>query len=242
MKTNTVRPEVIAIVPAAGIGKRFGAGTRKQFETLRGKPVIVWPLEIFQSIPSVREIIPVLVPDDIATGREVFDEYGITKIRRIAPGGKERQDSVWNGLKLVENTQSIVLVHDGVRPLIERHLVESLIQEMIGSLSAAGLCDGIVPGVPPKDTIKEAQDRVIQKTLKRDTLWAVQTPQIFPYRTIYNAYRKAMQEGYYSTDDAALVEKNRGKICIRTGSYRNIKITTPEDLKIAELLLRPEEE
>lgn len=238
MKGKKGQPEVIAIVPAAGIGKRFGTGTHKQFETLQGKPVLIWPLEIFQSIQSIQEIIPVLAHDDMEQGREIFARYRITKIKKIAPGGKERQDSVWNGLKLVGDKQSIILIHDGVRPLIEKHLVESLIQEMLGNLPETGRCDGIVPGVPPKDTVKEASGRIVKKTLKRNMLWAIQTPQIFPYKIIYNAYEKAIQEGYYSTDDAALVEKYKGKVCIGPGSYRNIKITTPEDLKIAELLMK----
>jgi len=238
MKSKKGQPDVIAIVPAAGIGKRFGTGTHKQFETLQGKPVLIWPLEIFQSIQSIQEIIPVLARDDMEYGREIFDRYRITKIRKIAPGGKERQDSVWNGMELVGDKQSIILIHDGVRPLIEKNLVEVLIQEMIGNLANPGHCDGIVPGVPPKDTVKEASGRIVKRTLTRNMLWAIQTPQIFPYKTIYNAYKKAIQEGYYSTDDAALVEKYKGKICIGPGSYRNIKITTPEDLKIAEALIK----
>jgi 2-C-methyl-D-erythritol 4-phosphate cytidylyltransferase len=92
--------------------------------------------------------------------------------------------------------------------------------------------------VPPKDTIKEAPEQVVKKTLNRNILWAIQTPQIFPYKTIYNAYKRALQEDFYSTDDAALVERYKGKVHIVPGSYRNIKITTPEDLRIAEALLK----
>jgi 2-C-methyl-D-erythritol 4-phosphate cytidylyltransferase len=229
---------VVAIVPAAGIGKRFGTGTHKQFQILQGKPVLIWALEILQVIQNIGEIIPVLAPEDMEYGKQAFDEYRITKVRRIAPGGKERQDSVWKGLKLVQDKQSLVLVHDGVRPLIEKRLVESLIQQMMENLTGKTICDGIILGVPPKDTIKEAPGQVVKRTGKRNILWAVQTPQIFPYKTIYKAYNKAMQEGFYSTDDAALVEHYKGKIHIVQGSYRNIKITTPEDLMIAELLMK----
>ena len=98
-------------------------------------------------------------------------------------------------------------------------------------------CDGIVPGVPLKDTIKVAEDGIIKKTLRRDSLWAIQTPQVFPFKNIFSAYERAMQEGFYSTDDAAIVERYGGKIKIVMGSYRNLKITTPEDLIIAEILL-----
>jgi 2-C-methyl-D-erythritol 4-phosphate cytidylyltransferase len=236
MRTRKRYPDVIAIIPAAGIGKRFGTGTHKQFETLQGKPILIWALEIFQSIQNIREIIPVLAPGDMEHGKQAFDKYRITKVRKIAPGGKERQDSVWNGLKLVQDKHSLVLIHDGVRPLIEKRLVEFLIQQMMENLANKGICDGIIVGVPPKDTIKEAPGQVIKKTLTRDRLWAVQTPQIFPYKTIYNAYNSAMQEGFYSTDDAALVERYKGKVHIVPGSYRNVKITTPEDLMIAEAL------
>jgi len=237
MKSKNI-PDVTAIVPAAGIGKRFGPGTHKQFQTLQDKPVLIWPLEILESIQNIREIIPVLAPEDMEQGKQVFNGYRITKVRRIAPGGKERQDSVWNALKLVQDKRGLVLIHDGVRPLIEKRLVESLIQQMMENLTNKGNCDGIVLGMPPKDTIKEAPRQVIKKTLKRNILWAVQTPQIFPYRTIYNAYNKAMQEGFYSTDDAALVERYKGKVHVVQGSYRNIKITTPEDLMIVEALLK----
>jgi 2-C-methyl-D-erythritol 4-phosphate cytidylyltransferase len=238
MKSSKVPPDVTAIVPAAGIGKRFGTGTHKQFETLQGKPILIWALEIFQGIQNIREIIPVLASEDMEHGKQAVDAYRITKVRRIAPGGKERQDSVWNGLKLVQDKNSMVLIHDGVRPLIEKRLVESLIEQMMENLPTKGICDGIVLGMPPKDTIKEAPEQVVKKTLNRNILWAVQTPQIFPYKTIYNAYNKAMQERFYSTDDAALVERYKGKVHIVQGSYRNIKITTPEDLMIAEALLK----
>ncbi len=231
IKTVNRRLKVIAIVPAAGLGKRFGPGANKPFLKLGGRPLIVWPLETLESIPDIVEIIPALKPDDMEEGRKVFEEFGLKKIKRIAAGGKERQDSIYNGLKLVQNTDCIVLIHDGVRPLIEKNLVENA----VGGLADY---DGVVLGVPVKDTIKEVRNMVISKTLKRDSIWAIQTPQIFPYRIISKAYDKAMKDGHYSTDDSALVERNGGKVKIVAGSYGNIKITTPEDLYIAETLLR----
>jgi 2-C-methyl-D-erythritol 4-phosphate cytidylyltransferase len=227
--------KVSAIIPAAGLGKRFGPGKDKPFRTLGGKPLILWPLEALQSIPGISEIIPVLRLEDTESGRELFERYGITKIKRIAPGGKERQHSVYNGLKLIDDKYGIVVIHDGARPLVKKEFIEEMLTEMVGSKDAF---DGIIPGVPVKDTIKEAENGMVKTTLKRDNLWAVQTPQIFRHEKILQAYEQAMKKRYYATDDAALVEKYGGKIRIIMGSYRNIKITTQEDLIIAEALLR----
>jgi 2-C-methyl-D-erythritol 4-phosphate cytidylyltransferase len=237
---------VIAIVPAAGLGKRFGFGTNKPFQSLGGKPIIVWSLEILEAVVDIVEIIPVLKNEDMEHGMKIFEEYGYSKIKRVAPGGEERQDSVFNGLRLIEDKKCIVLIHDGVRPLIEKDLIEKAIKELL--ISSAPLLekggeegfsgfDGIVLGVPLKDTIKVAEDGIIKKTLRRDSLWAIQTPQVFPFRNIFSAYERSMKEGFYSTDDAAIIERYGGKIKILMGSYRNIKITTPEDLSIAESLL-----
>lgn len=241
-----MKNKVIAIVPAAGLGKRFGQGSNKPFQTLKGKPLLVWSLEIFEAIDEIVEIIPVLKEEERESGQKVFEDYNLSKIKRIAPGGKERQDSVYNGLKLIEDKKCIVLIHDGARPLIEKHLIQEAIKEISipsapffikGSDEGLNDCDGVVLGVPLKDTIKEAEAGIIKKTLRRDALWAIQTPQVFPYNIILRAYEKAMNENFYSTDDAALVERYGGKVKVIIGSYKNIKITTPEDLAIAEFLL-----
>ncbi|MDI6889907.1 MAG: 2-C-methyl-D-erythritol 4-phosphate cytidylyltransferase [Thermodesulfovibrionales bacterium] len=222
--------KVIAIVPSAGRGKRFGPNINKPFQDLGGKPLVVWSIETLESVDEIAEIIPVLRKEDMERGVEVFERYKLSKIKRIAPGGKERQDSVYNGLKLVEDKNCIVLIHDGVRPLIEKPLIQEVIKELKGF-------DGVVLGVPIKDTIKEAKGGIIKKTLRRDSIWAIQTPQVFPYINILTAYERAMKEGFYLTDDAALVEGYGGKIKVIMGSYRNIKITTPEDLNMAEFFL-----
>ncbi len=246
MKGSQEKAHIVAIVPAAGLGKRFGPGTNKPLLTLGGKPLVVWPLEVLQSVSEIAEIIPVLKIEDMEQGRRIFEEYNLSKIKRIAAGGKERQDSVYNGLKLIEDDNCIVLIHDGVRPLVEKELIERTIAELIalstppekGTKGASGGIDGVIPGVPLKDTVKEAVDGIIKSTLKRDSLWAVQTPQFFLYKKLRTAYDQAMKEGFYSTDDSALVEHYGGKIKVIMGSYRNIKVTTPEDLDIAEFLLR----
>lgn len=160
------------------------------------------------------------------------------------------RDSVRNGLDLIEDKDCIVLIHDAARPLIQKDLIINALWELPhipftpalkAGEEAFNAYDGVILGVPLKDTIKEASDKVVHKTLKRDALWAVQTPQLFHFRSILRAYEKAPEEGCYATDDSALVEKYGGRIKIVMGSYENIKITTPEDLLIAEALLKMHE-
>jgi 2-C-methyl-D-erythritol 4-phosphate cytidylyltransferase len=264
MKRLQRKEKVIAIVPAAGLGKRFGLGTNKPFQILGGKPLIIWSLETLESVDEIVDIIPVLKVEDMEHGQKVFEVNGFSKVKRIAPGGRERQDSVYNGLKLIDEKNCMVLIHDGVRPLIEKDLIEKAIRELSppsaphlksslaplfqrsvrlategegGDSKGFNGLEGVALGVPLKDTIKEAENGIIKKTLRRDSLWAIQTPQVFHYRNILEAYEKAMKEEFYSTDDAALMERYGGKIKIVMGSYRNIKITTPEDLAIAEFFL-----
>ncbi|MEW6053498.1 MAG: 2-C-methyl-D-erythritol 4-phosphate cytidylyltransferase [Nitrospirota bacterium] len=227
--------KVIAIVPAAGLGRRFGTGTNKPFQELDGKPLIVWSLDVLASVSQIDEIIPVFKRDEMEFGRGLIEEYCLQKIQRIAPGGKERQDSVFSGLRLIEDRESVILIHDGVRPCIDRNLVE----RVLGALQDGDIpCDGVIPGVPAKDTIKEAAEGIVTKTLRRSSLWAIQTPQAFPYESVMRAYERAGKEGFYSTDDAALVERNGGILRVVKGSYKNIKITTPEDLIIAEAFIK----
>jgi 2-C-methyl-D-erythritol 4-phosphate cytidylyltransferase len=225
-----MKDRIVAIVPSAGIGRRFGEKTRKTFVTLGGKPLLLWAVEALNAAPEVSEIIPVIKEEDMEYAIDLFEKNGIPKVKRIAPGGKERQDSVYHGLNLIDDRKCIVLVHDGARPLIE----PSFISVAAGQMKD---CDGVVVGVPVKDTIKEASGGEVKLTLDRNRLWAVQTPQLFRCKTIMEAYSRAMEESFYSTDDSALVEKYGGRVRIVMGSYMNIKVTTPEDLRIAELFL-----
>jgi 2-C-methyl-D-erythritol 4-phosphate cytidylyltransferase len=226
-----MKENVIAIVPAAGLGTRFGPDTNKPFHPLLDKPLIVWSLEVFETLDEISEVIPVLKEQDMETGVEIFERYNLSKVKRIAPGGKERQDSVYHGLKLLKGKPEMVLIHDGARPLIDGGIVKTTIKSVAGF-------DGVIVGVPVKDTIKEVQDSIVKRTLRRDTIWSIQTPQLFLYDSLMKAYRKAMEEKVYSTDDSALVERSGGKVRVIMGSYSNLKITTPEDVPVAELLLR----
>jgi 2-C-methyl-D-erythritol 4-phosphate cytidylyltransferase len=249
---------VVAIVPAAGTGKRFGPGTNKPLHTLLGKPLIIWVLEVLQGVDEISEILPVVKEQDLEAMAELIGKDGIDKVKRIVPGGRERQDSVYKGLKTLDDAVSVVLIHDGVRPLVERELIRRSIAELKG-------CDGVITGVPVKDTIKKVcsrrsavsgqgadarvtsppsavtiqdPDMMVQETLDRSVLRAIQTPQVFMYQRIRDAYDRAYEENYYATDDAALIERYGGTVKVVMGSYRNIKITTPEDMLIAEALYR----
>jgi 2-C-methyl-D-erythritol 4-phosphate cytidylyltransferase len=222
---------VVAIVPAAGLGERFGPGANKPFVKLLGKPLVAWALEALQAMDAVTEIVPVFKEADMDEGAAMVEAFGLSKLKRIAPGGVERQDSVMNGLRLVGDASCTVLIHDGGRPLVRPSLITDTLNGLRGY-------DGAVVAVPPKDTIKEAGgDGVVRGTLRREALWAVQTPQVFSFGTIMEAHLAAQKEGYYSTDDSALVERRGGRVNIVMGSYDNIKITTPEDLHIAEMLM-----
>ncbi len=230
--------KVTAIVPTAGIGRRFRPDKNKSFFTLGSKPLVVWSLETLESVKEIGEIIPVLKKEDKEKGVAVFKQYALSKIKRVATGGKERQDSVYNGLKLIEDRDGIVLIHDGARPFIEKVLIQEVIRQMSEILQLGEDCDGITLGVPVKDTIKEVRENnIVKKTPKRDFLWAIQTPQVFRYSSLTAAFERATQEGFYATDDAALIERYGGKIKVIMGSYMNMKITTPEDLVVAEYLM-----
>jgi len=230
-----MKTKVVAIVPAAGLGKRFSASEKKTFVKLSGTPLVIYTLKKLHKSASVTEIIPVLRQEDLATGLELAESHNLEKIKQIATGGKERQDSVYNALKLV-NEDCLILIHDGARPFISGEMIENLLKEIKG-------VDGVVPGMPVKETLKEVdiKKRIVLSTVKREKLWTIQTPQIFPFKVIKKAYDKAYADGFHATDDAALVERIGGKIKIIPGSPFNIKITTPEDFDVAECLLTKKE-
>jgi 2-C-methyl-D-erythritol 4-phosphate cytidylyltransferase len=223
--------KIIALVPAAGSGARFGPGTSKSFALLLDTPVLIWTLKTLAASEEVAEIIPILKEPDMPLSLKLIEEHGILKVNRVVPGGGERHDSVLNGLKQIEDEDVKVLIHDGVRPLLDTSLIRDVIKGLEGY-------DGCVCALPPKDTIKELRDDgTISSTPPRERLAAVQTPQIFGYTTIMEAYERARAEGFRSTDDAALVERAGGSVNVVEGSYHNIKITTPEDILVAEMFL-----
>jgi 2-C-methyl-D-erythritol 4-phosphate cytidylyltransferase len=163
--------------------------------------------------------------------KEIVEKYNYRKISQLIPGGKRRQDSVKNGIDVLAKDTEIVTIHDGVRPLITKEMIEE-------SIRSAIRFGAVVTAMPVKDTIKMAQsDGTVLKTLERESLWQTQTPQSFQTHIIKEAYHKATEDGFIGTDDASLVERLGMKVHILPGSYTNIKITTPEDLIWANLFL-----
>ena len=224
----------IALIPAAGMGKRMGASINKQYLRLNGLPILAHTISVFERSALIDSIYLVIPADEIPYCREhVVAAGGFKKIAAIVAGGTERQHSVMNGLKAIRETAAdddVVLIHDGVRPF----LTETMLRE---SITAAREHDGALVAVPAKDTIKIVADGVVIDTPPRETLWQAQTPQSFRFGVIYAAHQAAEAEGFIGTDDASLIERGGGKIRIVPGDYRNIKITTPEDLTLAEAFM-----
>lgn len=226
---------ITVIIPAAGVGQRMKSaseGKSKQFLTLQDRPLIYYTLKKFEDSDYVDDIIIVCEEKWIPfVATDVVDAYEFTKVRKIVTGGTQRQDSVFNGLKAVERAD-IVLVHDAVRPFISTKKINELIEECLTH-------EAVILAVQPKDTIK-SQDRhqFVDKTLDRTELWNVQTPQAFQYDLLMDAFTEAHRKNFYGTDESTLVEALGVKVKLLEGEYQNIKITTPEDLVIAEAILR----
>lgn len=221
------------IIPAAGQGKRMQGDRNKQFMLLNGIPIIVHTLRVFEESPVIHDIVLVCGPEEVDHyTTELIPNYGINKAVRVVTGGAQRQDSVYCGLMGTPAESGYVMIHDGARPLVSQELIDSLAKEVINRKA-------VVPAVPVKDTIKKTDDSgYIIDTPRRENLRQVQTPQVFERRLILNAYKEAKENMYYGTDDASLVERLGVPVKIISGSYENIKITTPEDLIIAEAIIR----
>ncbi len=225
-----MRNRAFAIIPAAGMGKRMGASINKQYLMLAGKPIVAHTIELFQNSGLFSGIILVIPEEEIPYCRkEVVEKHALTGVTEIVAGGAERQNSVLNGLKALTGMAAgddTVVIHDGVRPFIDRQTIEA-------AIAATGENTGSLVAVPAKDTIKVVHSAVVTETPDRSFLWQAQTPQCFRYADIMAAHGKAEKEGFLGTDDCSLLERYGGIIRIVNGSYRNIKITTPEDLVLA---------
>lgn len=221
-----------ALIPAAGMGRRMACNGNKQYLRLGDRPILAHTIALFQRSEWIDAIWVVSPEEEIRMCRdEVIGRYGLTKVKRVIAGGKERQDSVRLGLQgMTANDADMVLIHDGVRPLFDATQIPELIE--------AATPDGAVTGVPAKDTIKRVEAGQIIDTPDRQSLWQVQTPQVFPYQLIRQAHEQALADGYVGTDDASLVERLGHPVRMLPGHYRNLKITTPEDLRVAEALLK----
>lgn len=240
-----------AILLAAGAGRRMESNVAKQYMLLGDKPVIWYGLQAFACSPVIDDIILVVGKGEIPYAeKELIEKYGFSKVRRIVEGGVERYHSVENALRLLredtaftENREGYVFIHDGARPLVTEKIIED-------TLMAAEACGACCAAVPVKDTIKLAdEDGFAVQTPKRSSLYAVQTPQVFSAPLILEAYAKLQKQettlvesGVFPTDDAMVVEQMMGrKVKLVEASYENLKITTPEDLELAEGILRKRE-
>ncbi|WP_455538775.1 2-C-methyl-D-erythritol 4-phosphate cytidylyltransferase [Terrisporobacter sp.] len=234
MRKIQKRGEIVnsVVIVSAGKGSRMKTDINKQFLKLNDKEVIAHTIDKFYNNSNIGEIIVVVREEEIDFFEtNIIEKYGYKNIK-IAFGGRERQDSVYNGLKIVSEDCKIVLIHDGARPFVSNETIDNLIK-----YTKESKCT--IVGVPVKDTIKVVdENNNVCDTPNRSTLWSIQTPQVFDYPLIMEAHKKAKEEDYYGTDDSMLVEYLGHKVKVVQGSYNNIKITTPEDLKIGEEILR----
>lgn len=220
-----------AIVLAAGRGKRIGANINKQFLKIKDKPLLYYSLNTFSNSNFIDGIIIVCAENEVEyCKKEIVEKYKIDKVSKVVAGGKERQDSVYNGLKAIKDCE-IVLIHDGARPFVTSEIIENGIK--YAKLYGASTC-----GVTPKDTIKiKDEEGFSNGTPNRNKLFLVQTPQCFKYSLISNCHEKLSNDCISVTDDTTVVEYYNHKVYLYEGSYDNIKITTPEDLDIAEKIV-----
>lgn len=233
-----------AIVLAAGSGRRMKSDVAKQYLPLGGRPLIWYALHAIEESSVIDDCILVACQEDILNGyvrEEIVERFGFHKVASIVPGGAERYDSVYNALQAIKETGTAgyVFIHDGARPF----LTEEILERCLAEVEKTGAC---VAGMPVKDTIKIAdEDCYARQTPDRNTLWQIQTPQVFERVLITQAYEKLMQEkerlaaaGVKITDDAGVVELLMDRpVKLVEGSYRNIKVTTPEDIAAAEAFL-----
>ncbi|HME82785.1 MAG TPA: 2-C-methyl-D-erythritol 4-phosphate cytidylyltransferase [Candidatus Eremiobacteraceae bacterium] len=215
---------VAAILAAAGRGDRLGRP--KQLLDLAGKPMAAWSLEVFEDTPAIDAVYIACEADERERFEALAKDYAPSKKCVIVAGGATRQASVHAALSAVAPAPQLVLVHDGARPFVTPDIVERTIAAAHQGISA-------IAAVPVKDTIKQAHDSAVARTIPRATLWAAQTPQVFPYDVLVAAHARALADGVWETDDAALVERLGAPVVLVMGSYANIKITTPEDFEIA---------
>lgn len=214
----------------------MGAGVNKQYLALAGKPILAHTLELFDRHPAIEHIYPILPPQELDyCQQQIIAPYRFDKIRKLVPGGAERQDSVRNGLRALQEDsldqpERVVLIHDGARPLFDGQLLPELL-DRIAETGAA------IVAVPAKDTIKEVESGIIVGTPQRQRLWQAQTPQGARYQLLNDAFARAAADKFLGTDEASLLERCGWQVAVVSGSYQNIKVTTPDDLVVATALL-----
>jgi len=228
----------VAIITAAGKGTRLKSNISKQFLNIYNKPILAHTLSIFEKTPKV-DAIYVSVPADYLDScrKNIVEKYKFLKVRKLVIGGSHRQASVFNAISSIPEDTNIVLIHDGVRPLVTTEEINATIRRLVNDNKKDPEVKGVILAAPAKETIKKISGQTIDETIPRDTVWHAQTPQTFFYKDIMEAHRKAAAEKFIGTDDASLIERMGWKVNVTRGRHENIKITTPVDLFLAELFI-----
>jgi 2-C-methyl-D-erythritol 4-phosphate cytidylyltransferase len=230
--------KVSVIIPAAGLGTRMGRSapekegiSRKQFMLLSGSPILVHTIRKFVSCPLVTEIVVALRADDLPWADSLFKNQGFAKTVRAVEGGETRQQSVENALATLTDDTDLVAVHDAVRPFIEVEVIEKVIREANESGAA-------IVGIVPVDTVKQVHRNKVRATLPRERLVLTQTPQVFKFELLRQAFERARRDLFIGTDESSLVERlEQVEVSVVSGTDRNIKITKPADMELARLYL-----
>ncbi len=223
----------VAIIAAAGDGKRFSNTNSKLLASIKGKPLLYHTLEKFEKVDRIDKIILVIRANDSKKiEKNIINKANFTKLKSIVFGGSTRQQSVYNGLMEISDNDGIVLIHDGARPFISNKLIVELIENLNNF-------DGIIPAVPASDTVKKLvlHQMLVEKTVNRDEIWMAQTPQVFRIDQAKKCYQKAIEDNIQFTDDSSIIEYYGGKVAVIKGNEQNIKITTKVDLSLANVLV-----
>jgi 2-C-methyl-D-erythritol 4-phosphate cytidylyltransferase len=226
--------KVAAIIPAAGMGTRMRLASPKQFLTLQGTPIIVHTLRKFLHCDEIQKIVIPLRKEDIPFFEDLLTQGKIPPLVQLVVGGFHRQDSVFCGFRAIEEDTAVVVIHDAVRPFVEVDLIRNVIR-------TAHEKGGAVVALPCVDTVKQIERNTIEATLPRDKIVLAQTPQAFRFPILKEGFEKAHQDHFYATDESCLVERLGYEVVVIRGSERNIKITKPSDLPLAEFYAQQEQ-
>ena len=222
---------IAAIIPAGGVGQRFGTREPKQFYPLLGKAIILWTLEAFEGVPEIDLLVIPCLSSYQSRLEELIQQARFEKEIKIVPGGRTRQESVKQGLVSLPEETEIVLVHDAARPLVSTELIKEVIQGVRSYGAAIAAC-------PARDTVKRVRDLFVSYTIPREEVYLAQTPQGARYELLRYAFERAEKDRFQGTDEASLLERVNIPVFVIPAPITNLKITTPEDLKVAEALLR----
>ena len=217
--------KVSTIIPAAGLGKRFGE--KKQFKKISGRSLLTYTIEPFLSSEMIDEIIVVVPKIDLELAQVTLDSISGTKILKLIHGGDKRQDSVRNGLSVVDESSELVCIHDGARPFITTELIDQ-------AILSCRKYDGVTLALRASDTVKYSRGNIVEKTIDRNNIWLAQTPQVFKKSLLLRAFKYAEVSGIEGSDECSIMEKMGFKILLLNGSSKNLKITHPDDWSMAK--------